>query len=134
MKKFYAIVLAIGFLTMGAIEAKSTEPKNEPAPPKFVTLLKDGTVEAGTTVQFSFRIRGTPVPEIKVYFNETEIDFENQTRYRLYNEFGYITFIINDAQPEDSGVYSFKITNYLGTETMKVSLKVTEKENDNYYF
>lgn len=134
MKKIYAIILAIGFLTMGALEVNGTEPENEPAPPQFDRYFKDCTVEAGTLVQFSFRISGTPAPEIEVYFNGTKIDFENQTLYRLYNESGYISFIINEAYPEDSGEYAFKITNDFGERTMKVHLTVMEKENENSYF
>lgn len=54
--------------------------------------------------------------------------------YRLYNESGYISFIINEATPEDSGEYAFKITNDFGEQTMKVYLTVMENENENSYF
>lgn len=123
MKKIYAIVLAIGFLAMGALEANGFAATESHIPPNFITRPGDCTVNAGVTVQFSCHVIGDPIPNIEIFKNGNKI-VANKTKYEISYKDGKITLIIKNVQKSDAGVYTFRATNSAGMASINVTLHV----------
>lgn len=125
MKKIYAIILAVGFLTMGALEANGSA-TIEFQPPKFTREPKDLTVKEGEQAVWSFEVSGIPEPSIDVLKNGRPIDFKVKGRFQLIYNYPLVTFKIFEVYMEDEGEYTFKLTNAAGTASKRVKLTVEE--------
>ena len=125
MKKFYAIVLAIGFLTLGAIHVNGSA-NTEFKQPAFNPVPRDLTVEVGQTASWSFGVFGFPEPTVQVLKNGIPIDFKNRN-YELHNDRRMVTFLIKKVYPEDEGYYTFVLTNAAGMVSARVKLIVMDR-------
>ncbi|WP_418991695.1 immunoglobulin domain-containing protein [Alistipes sp.] len=122
MKKFYAFVLAIGFLTIGALEANGSATVGSPSPPEFVRKPTNLTVKEGQKAVWTFEISGNPVPSVSVLKNGDPIDISD--RFELLYKYPLVTFRIIVVYPEDEGDYTFVLTNAAGTASQTVKLTV----------
>lgn len=124
MKKIYSIILAIGFLTMGALEANGSAALESSIAPNFTTRPRDCTVSTGVTVQFSCHVIGDPIPNIEILKNGKKFNTQNEEKYAVSYKNGEISLTIYDVAPEDKGVYSFRATNSAGMASINVTLYV----------
>lgn len=127
MKKFYAIMLAVGFLTMGAFEANGSATGEQPAPPQFMKLPpKTCVVTVGENAYISCEISGVPTCSVKVLFNGREIT--SSEHYDISFENNRITLVIFEVHFSDAGVYTFVITNEIGEAQASTELIVEDIE------
>lgn len=82
-------------------------------PPKFEKLLTDNFTNEGETVELECGLASGPLPEIKWYWNNKEITLNDRIQ-SVAREDGTLKLIIQNAQPDDKGVYTVKATNSTG--------------------
>ncbi|WP_418991692.1 immunoglobulin domain-containing protein [Alistipes sp.] len=123
MKKFYAIVLAVGFLTMGAIHVNGSA-NTEFKQPAFNPVPRDLAVKEGQTAIWSFGVLGNPEPTIQVLKDGNAIQLN--AKYKLSYRNRIVTFQIIEVYPEDEGEYTFVLTNIVGMASKTVKLKVLD--------
>ncbi len=118
--------------------------EKEAAPPKFTVSLKDQDCKEGDVVDFECEVDGWPEPELVWLVDDQPLrpthDFRlqcnaRQLDIRLNLQAGDLIvqssddgqkakLEIRDAQPEDSGTYSVKITNDYGALECNAKLNV----------
>uniref|UniRef100_W5N1X5 Myosin, light chain kinase 5 n=1 Tax=Lepisosteus oculatus TaxID=7918 RepID=W5N1X5_LEPOC len=92
--------------------------------PQFATPLRDVAEPRGSTAHLSCNIIGYPDPEVLWHHDEDPI--KETLRVQInYTENGQCSLIISNVQPEDSGVYSCKATNSLGTAQSSATLTIS---------
>lgn len=82
-------------------------------PPKFEKLLTDNFTNEGETVELECGLASGPLPEIKWYWNNKEIVLNDRIQ-SVARDDGTLKLIIQNAQPDDKGVYTIKATNSTG--------------------
>lgn len=83
------------------------------SPPKFSKLLSDVLVAEGEKVVLEAIASGEPKPEIKWLLNNQIITANERVR-TTYDNDGLIRLEIDQALPEDRGVYTVKVSNSSG--------------------
>lgn len=94
-------------------------------PPRFVSKLR-GTVNLieGDSAHIECQIEPINDPEMIVEILHNGQPLKTGSRYRTMCEFGYIALDILKVNPEDSGIYTLKISNRLGQVEDAIQLNV----------
>ena len=95
-------------------------------PPKFIQKLQPVISEPDVPVVLKGEVDGSPFPDIKWFFNETEV--ENSERYEMIEELSNVTLTIKSVSDSDVGIYTCQATNPGGVATSRTNLIVQEPE------
>lgn len=133
MKKRILFVLFIILMGTYQNDVKATSERGfatelaslrEVRPPKFVKELENVTAIVGSDVTLSAEATGNPLPSFTCYKDGVLIT--SGGKYKITSDFGKITIVIRNVQPEDAGVYSIKATNSAGVAETSCRLRVEE--------
>lgn len=107
------------------IDERSTESK-----PVFVTALK-GPVELaeGSSAHYECRIEPFPDSTMKVEWYRNGQPLTLGHRFRTMFDFGFAALDILQVISEDSGEYTIKASNHLGSATSSIAIRVKGKES-----
>ncbi|KAL0626344.1 Titin, partial [Plecturocebus cupreus] len=97
-------------------EAKSLEKLGGPCPPHFIKELKPVCCAQGLPAIFEYTVIGEPTPTV-AWFKENKQLCTSVYYTIIHNPDGSGTFIVNDPQREDSGLYVCKAENMWGEST-----------------
>uniref|UniRef100_A0A914Z056 Ig-like domain-containing protein n=1 Tax=Panagrolaimus superbus TaxID=310955 RepID=A0A914Z056_9BILA len=104
--------------------------EKEAAPPAFAFQLKDQEVKEGEVVSFECEVDGWPEPELIWMVDDQPLRPSHD--FRLQYDGQSAKLEIRDAQPEDTGSYSVKITNEYGTKESTAKLIVQADPDKNH--
>ncbi|XP_059018852.1 myosin light chain kinase, smooth muscle isoform X1 [Mustela lutreola] len=93
--------------------------------PSFSRVLKDCTVVEGQDFVLQCSVQGTPVPQITWLLNEQPIQYAHSSC-----EAGMAELHIQDALPEDDGIYTCLAKNTVGQVSCSARVTVHEKKSD----
>lgn len=114
--------------TESAVE-KSLEKHEGPCPPYFLKELKPIHCAQGLPAIFEYTVVGEPAPTIS-WFKENKQLCTNVYYTIINNPDGSGTFLVNDPQREDSGLYVCKAENVWGEATCAAELLVLPEDTD----
>ena len=118
----------IAYLEQKQVQHGVDEEDGVASAPVFVVPLQGKTsLIEGQNVHMECRIEPYPDPSLKVewFHNDKPLPFGN--RWRTSYDFGFAALDILGSYPEDSGRYTLKATNVLGTSESHLEIKVTRK-------
>lgn len=98
--------------------------EKEPAPPKFSVQLRDLTVKEGDSAQFQCEVEGWPEPEL-LWLLDGEVILPSQD-FKIEYDGQKAKLEIKDSQPEDSGTYTVRLVNEVGSSESTARLEVKE--------
>ncbi|XP_019694801.2 myosin light chain kinase, smooth muscle isoform X3 [Felis catus] len=93
--------------------------------PSFSSVLKDCTVIEGQDFVLQCSVQGIPVPQITWLLNEQPIQYAHSSC-----EAGVAELHIQDALPEDDGIYTCLAKNTLGQVSCSARVTVHEKKSN----
>ncbi|XP_035789232.1 titin-like isoform X6 [Anopheles albimanus] len=97
-------------------------------PPRFTTkLLGPTNLVEGQSAHYECRIEPYPDPSLRVEWFHNGQPLTMGHRFRTTYDFGFAALDVLTVYAEDSGEYTCRATNHLGTETSSVKLTVTPK-------
>ena len=103
--------------------------EEKPAKPVFTSKIEDLDTDVGKTAKFTVEAEGTPIPEVDWYKDDQVI--HDKGRFIIVDEETdkgvSSTLVIEDVQPDDSGVYSAVAFSDGGEVKTDANLKVAEK-------
>uniref|UniRef100_A0A8V0Z722 Myosin light chain kinase, smooth muscle n=1 Tax=Gallus gallus TaxID=9031 RepID=A0A8V0Z722_CHICK len=99
-------------------------PKVEEVAPCFSSVLKGCTVSEGQDFVLQCYVGGVPVPEITWLLNEQPIQYAHSTF-----EAGVAKLTVQDALPEDDGIYTCLAENNAGRASCSAQVTVKEKKS-----
>jgi hypothetical protein len=95
-------------------------------PPKFVQKLQPVISEPQKPVILKGEVDGNPFPDIKWFFNETELS--NTERYEMTSEKSNVSLKIKSIKESDVGIYTCQAINPGGVATSRTNVIVQEPE------
>jgi Immunoglobulin I-set domain len=95
-------------------------------PPKFIQKLQPIITQPEQPVVLKGEVDGNPFPDIKWFFNETELS--NSERYEMTAEKHNVSLIIKHVKPTDIGIYTCQAINPGGVATSRTNVIVQEPE------
>uniref|UniRef100_A0A670HY74 Myosin light chain kinase, smooth muscle n=1 Tax=Podarcis muralis TaxID=64176 RepID=A0A670HY74_PODMU len=101
-------------------------PKVKDVAPHFPTILKSCSVSEGQDFVLQCLVEGTPVPEITWLLNDRPIQYAHSAF-----EDGLAKLTVQDALPEDDGVYTCLAENSAGRASCSAQVTVKEKKSRN---
>ena len=101
----------------------TTEVVHTEAAPEFDAKLQDVAIIEGDPAKLEVKVSGHPPPEINWLLDGHEIKPSKDFGMKFDGEKAVLT--IKEACPEDSGVYSCRVTNKLGTQECSAALNVS---------
>lgn len=108
---------------------KSLEKLQGPCPPYFLKELKPVHCVQGLPAIFEYVVLGEPAPTV-LWFKENKQLCTNVYYTIIHNPDGSGTFIVNDPQKEDGGLYVCKAENVWGGSTCAAELFVLLEDTD----
>lgn len=113
----------------GSALEKPLEKLEGPCPPYFLKELKPIQCAQGLPAVFEYMVLGEPAPTV-LWFRENKQLHTNVYYTIIHNPDGSGTFIVNDPQREDSGLYVCKAENMWGESTCAAELLVLLEATD----
>lgn len=110
-------------------EEKSLEKLQGPCPPSFLKELKPVHCVPGLPAIFEYMVLGEPAPTV-LWFKENKQLCTNVYYTIIHNPDGSGTFIVNDPQKEDGGLYVCKAENVWGESACAAELFVLPEDTD----
>ena len=107
---------------------KSLEKLQGPCPPYFLKELKPVHCVQGLPAIFEYVVLGEPAPTV-LWFKENKQLCTNVYYTIIHNPDGSGTFIVNDPQKEDGGLYVCKAENVWGGSTCAAEPPLGLREN-----
>ncbi|XP_044003588.1 titin isoform X2 [Aphidius gifuensis] len=96
--------------------------------PRFTQTLKDsGSVSEGKNIHFECRLEPMGDPSMRVEWFQNDQPVTIGSRFKTYYDFGYVALDIIHATCADSGEYTVRATNQLGTAQSSAHVQVTGK-------
>ncbi|KYN45103.1 Muscle M-line assembly protein unc-89 [Trachymyrmex septentrionalis] len=95
----------------------------KPKKPSFCTRLTNRTIEVGMRVRLTCTVLGNPEPRIYWTKDDQKLN-ASDNRYKMRFENGMAYLELQDALPEDAGIYSCVAENTHGTSTTESILRV----------
>ncbi|XP_034642446.1 myosin light chain kinase, smooth muscle [Trachemys scripta elegans] len=99
-------------------------PKVEEIAPRFSSVLKGCTVSEGQDFVLQCSVEGTPVPQITWLLNDEPIQYAHS----IFED-GVAKLTVQDALPEDDGVYTCLAENSTGRASCSAQVTVKEKKS-----
>lgn len=123
MKKFYALMLAVGFLTVGKISASEFEPA-----PRIDKTMASYTITEGMEVFLEYRVspqncQGQLYIDDKPATNPPKVDPKKDTYIKKEVSFGTFRYTIYNL-PAGKYKFTFKATNNSGTASTTATITV----------
>ncbi|XP_075588793.1 LOW QUALITY PROTEIN: titin-like [Dermatophagoides farinae] len=105
----------------------TTEPREIFPKPKFVTKMNNVTIPEGKTACLESRIEPTLDPNLAIdwFFNGKPLTVGN--RFQPYYHFDYVVLKILKTQPNDSGLYTCRVSNESGFDEMSTTIVCYEE-------
>lgn len=94
--------------------------------PQFSEGLKELSIKEGEKGELSVTVVGKPTPEVVWYKDGVPVNIDNKHILEKKDEAGHSTLLIKEARIKDTGVYSCKATNIVGTAETKAQFAVEE--------
>lgn len=113
----------------GSVVKETLEKPEEPCLPYFLKELKPVHCAPGIPAVFEYLVHGEPAPTV-LWFKEDMPLYTNVCYTIIHNPDGSGTFIVNDPQRGDSGLYICKAENLWGTSTCTAELLVLPEDTD----
>lgn len=113
------------------VKYQSAEIQEKPiSKPVFITELR-GTQEIpeGESAHLECRVEPAHDPKLKIDILHNGRPLTAATRVHITSDFGYIAIDLTGAIPEDSGTYTVRATNDLGTAETTATLRVLPKSS-----
>jgi hypothetical protein len=99
-------------------------------PPRFTTqLIGPNNLVEGQSAHYECRIEPYPDPNLKVEWFHNGQPLQSGHRFRTTYDFGFAALDILTVYPADSGEYTCKATNRLGTAQSGVKLNVSSRSS-----
>ena len=96
--------------------------------PSFVTSFQEQIISENCMAHFECRIQPVSDPTLKVeWFHDGKL-LAVGSRYQTFHDFGYVFLNILQCVSEDSGTYTCRITNSVGSAEQSVKLTVSEQQ------
>lgn len=108
---------------------KFLEKSEGPCPPYFLKEFRPIQCAQGLPAVFEYRVLGEPAPTV-LWFKENQQLCTNVYYTIIHNPDGSGTFIVNDPQRENSGLYVCKAENTWGESTCAAELLVVLEDRD----
>lgn len=108
---------------------KGQEESEGPCPPYFFKELKPVQCAPGIPAVFEYLVHGEPAPTVSWFRGNVPL-FTNVCYTIIHNPDGSGTFIVNDPQQEDSGLYVCQAKNVWGESTCAAELLVLLEDTD----
>lgn len=102
--------------------APKEDKRSEEEPPKFVTLLKNASVDEGKELAISAPFSANPLPE--VIWTKDDVPLAPNERVLMTCDGRSVGLIVNPAEVSDAGVYSCLLANPLGEDESKSQVSV----------
>ncbi|XP_043930851.1 myosin light chain kinase, smooth muscle isoform X2 [Protopterus annectens] len=99
------------------------KPKVEEVAPVFTSVLKDCTVTEGQNLVLQCSVEGKPTPQVSWLVNDKPIQYAHSSL-----ENGVAALKVQDALPEDGGIYTCVIENSKGRASCSARVIVLEKK------
>lgn len=96
-------------------------------PPKFIQKLQPVISEPQQPVLLKGEVDGSPFPDIKWFFNESELS--NSERYEMVAEKNNVSLKIKSVKEADIGIYTCQAINPGGVATSRTNVIVQEPED-----
>jgi len=95
--------------------------------PRFLTPFKPVNLQEGQVAHFECRIEPINDPDLKIewFFNETELTVGS--RFQPFNDFGFLSLNILQCIPEDSGTYTCRLSNKVGSASQSVTMTCSSR-------
>ncbi|XP_075253991.1 uncharacterized protein LOC142345665 isoform X8 [Convolutriloba macropyga] len=113
-----------GFLTVKDPRIRKISVVGEP--PKFVKKPADKEVAEGKSVEFTCKVTGNPLPEVK-WVNKEGEELTQNDDFKLSYKNGVATLLIKEVIPDDDGKFLCKAVNRVGETTCSFFVKVLRK-------
>ncbi|XP_035212215.1 LOW QUALITY PROTEIN: titin-like, partial [Stegodyphus dumicola] len=98
--------------------------------PKFLTKLNNLTLHEGQMAHFECRLEPVNDSSLRVEWFRNGKSLPVGHRYRPFHDFGYVALNILSVVPEDSGTYTCRAVNLIGTaEEIQATLTCTGKSS-----
>ncbi|XP_067120871.1 titin [Centruroides vittatus] len=97
--------------------------------PKFVTKLNNLALREGQLAHFECRLEPINDNTLKVEWFHNGKSLPVGHRYRPFHDFGYVALNILSVVPEDSGTYTCRATNIMGSEEITATLTCQGKSS-----
>lgn len=110
-------------------EKKALEKPKGPCPPYFFKELKPVHCGPGIPAVFEYSVHGEPAPTV-LWFKEDMPLYTSVCYTIIHSPDGSGTFIVNDPQRGDSGLYLCKAQNLWGESTCAAELLVLPEDTD----
>ena len=112
------------------MKVEMQEPARSTAPPVFIMPLQDPpTVAEGQNIHFEAKLEPVGDPHMKVewFFNGRPLTIGS--RFRTYNDFGFVALDIVGVIAQDNGQYVCRATNQLGQAESSATVQVKVQSN-----
>lgn len=96
--------------------------------PTIIERMRELKVDLGNKVIFKVVAKGNPKPEADWTKGDKAIEDKGRFMIKDDEEHGVFKLIIDDAQPEDAGIYDCVVFNELGEVTTSAELQVMKVE------
>lgn len=111
-------------------QRREEEDINVTQPPRFTTtLIGPNNLVEGQSAHYECRIEPYPDPNLKVEWFHNGQPLQTGHRFRTTYDFGFAALDILTVYAADSGEYTCKATNRLGTAQSAVKLNVTSRSS-----
>jgi len=95
--------------------------------PYFISHMNNIELKEGDSAHFECRVEPARDPSMKFEILHNGRPMPSGSRYSVTHDFGYVSVDIAFAYPEDSGIYTCKVSNSKGQAISTASLKVKGK-------
>lgn len=104
--------------------------KENPRPPKFKTQIQPLPKKVeGQSSHFECRLVPVGDPNMEVEWYKDGVLLRSGHKFKPLYDFGFVALDILYTYPEDSGTYTAKATNKLGSDTTQTVLHCTGKDS-----
>ncbi|CAG0890532.1 unnamed protein product [Cyprideis torosa] len=97
--------------------------------PVFTHPLRNLELHENQTAHFEGRLIPVGDSKLKVEWFKNSVPLQQGSRVRTLHDFGFVGLDLADVYPEDTGTYTCKATNDLGSATTSAVLVVTAKSS-----
>ncbi|CAG9533738.1 unnamed protein product [Cercopithifilaria johnstoni] len=94
--------------------------------PQFSKGLKEFSVQEGETAELSVTLVGKPTPEVAWYRDGVPVNIDNNHILVKRDDAGHSKLVIKEARLNDTGIYSCKATNIVGSAQTEAKFAVEE--------
>lgn len=95
--------------------------------PVFTSPLNDVTTAEGESLHLEARITPTDDPKLKIQWFKNGLPFRESSRFKYFNDFGFVVFEITSVTENDSGEYTVRAYNDFGDAVTSCKISCQSK-------